>query len=357
MQIIYDNIIFSLQKAGGISVYWIELIKRLSFKKKNSLFLEFKNNNIFRKELVLDTIQEKKVSVKLSRYLPIMKRLPSKSVFHSSYYRTSLQKDIVKIITVYDFTYEYYTVGLAKYLHSWQKNFAIKNADGIICISNSTKNDLFKFLPDLDKKKVKTIYISASEAFHELPKTDSLKFKEIMNKKVILYVGDRRSNYKNFKLAVNVVSKLKEYILVSVGGGKISSDESIIIEGILKNRFFNYLDITSEELNILYNQAFCLLYPSSYEGFGIPILEAMQAGCPVICTNTSSIPEVAGDAAILVDGIENSLYLDAIRKLEQEDFRTLLIDKGFSQARKFTWKQCFDQTFEFYKDTYKRKFN
>lgn len=357
MKIVYDNIIFSLQKAGGISVYWAELIKRLSLKKENILFFEFGNKNIFRKELILDTVQEINLSVKILRYLPIMKRLPSKSIFHSSYYRTSLQKDIVKIVTVYDFTYEHYRGGIARYIHSWQKNFAINNADGVICISHSTKNDLLKFFPNIDKQKIKTIYISAGEEFHKLSEINNLKLKEIVNKKVILYVGDRKSSYKNFKLAVDVVSRLKEYVLVSVGGGKITSAEEAMISSMVGKRFFSYLGITSEELNILYNTSHCLLYPSSYEGFGIPVLEAMRAGCPVVSTNFSSIPEVSGDAGILVDEITEKRFMNEIKKLENDQFRLSCIEKGLIQATKFSWDKCFNETYDFYKEVYNRKFN
>ena len=99
MQIIYDNIIFKLQKAGGISIYWAELIKRIS-KKENVTFYESENENIFRKEINIATKQESSVPFKLLRYLPFMKKLPSKSLFHSSYYRITLQKNVVNITTM-----------------------------------------------------------------------------------------------------------------------------------------------------------------------------------------------------------------------------------------------------------------
>jgi mannosyltransferase len=267
----------------------------------------------------------------------------------------------VKIVTVYDFTYEYYRSGIAKWIHSIQKNFAIKNADGVICISNSTKDDLFKFLPETTKGKVKTIYISAGEEFHKIEDLEKnlkkTKFENLKDKKIILYVGDRKSTYKNFSLAIETVSLLEDYILVSVGAGKITDDEQKLIDEKLEGRFYHFLGISSDELNILYNLSFCLLYPSSYEGFGIPILEAMRAGCPVVSTNFSSIPEVAGDAAILVNDIKIENFIKAVNSLENNSLRDNLIQKGLVQAQRFTWDKCFEETMNFYEEINKRKFD
>lgn len=360
MRLIYENIIYSLQKAGGVSLYWTQLIDRVS-KKSNVVFYEHKNENIFRKKINISTIEETSLSFRLYRYLPFIKKLASKSIFHSSYYRTSLQKDIVKIVTVYDFTYERYKSGLARLIHTLQKKFAIKNADGVICISESTKNDLFKFLPKTTQSKVKTIYISAGEEFYPIKDLKNIiensKFRNLANKKIILYVGDRASAYKNFSLAVDTLSRLPNYILVSIGAGEITNDEQALINKKLSGNFLHYTGIGSDDLNLLYNLSFCLIYPSSYEGFGIPILEAMRAGCPVISTNFSSIPEVAGNAAILVNTINTENFIKSIKLLENLDFRSKLIEAGFIQAKRFSWNKCAEETIDFYKQVSNWKFN
>ncbi|MCT7539699.1 glycosyltransferase family 4 protein [Aliarcobacter cryaerophilus] len=356
MKITYDNIIFSLQKAGGISIYWTELIKRI-VKTKQVEFYEKSNKNIFRKEIDIITKQESDISFKLLRYLPFLKKLPPKTIFHSSYYRVSLQKDIVNITTVHDFTYEYFRSGLAKYIHVWQKGFAIKKSDGIICVSENTKKDLIKFYPMIDESKIKVIYNGVGDEFINLenPKeylTD--EFERLKDKKYILYIGDR-SSYKNFDIAIEVLKKLNNYSLVVVGGQEFSKDE-LENKIDIKDRVFHFRGIGGDKLNTLYNNAFCLLYPSSYEGFGIPISEAMKAGCPVVSTNISSIPEVAGDAGLLVDEIEVENFIDEIKKLEDTKFRSELIQKALEQSKKFSWDKCFEETSNFYQEIWDRNF-
>lgn len=355
IQVCFDNIIFSLQKAGGISVYWAELIKRAS-NKYYAIFFEKPNANIFRNEIYIDTKLESNIFVGVLRYLPFLRRLPDNTIFHSSYYRVSLQRNVINITTVHDFTYEYFRKGLSSKIHHFQKFFAIKMSDGIVCVSNNTKNDLIKFFPFVNKNKIRVIYNGVSDDFHPLSDVKSLlsaEFNELLGKRFVVFVGDR-INYKNFSLVIEALNGLDDFSLVIVGGKPLSQEENILMK-LVKNRVYHYQGISSVSLNILYSASHCLVYPSSYEGFGIPVIEAMKSGCPVVTTNYSSIPEVAGDAGVYIENLSVDDLRKAILSLSNSKKREEVVSLGLIQASKFSWSKCADETFSFYKEIYDRK--
>ncbi|KFZ44015.1 hypothetical protein DS62_10515 [Smithella sp. SC_K08D17] len=357
MNIYLDNIVFNLQEAGGISVYWAELIKRLLKDNKSVQFIESSTgSNIFRQALDIkreDILIESPLPIKVLRYLPLQKSITEFSIFHSSYYRICNQANVFNITTVHDFTYEFYRKGLPKYVHTNQKKQATKKANGIICVSENTKKDLLTFHPCLDDSKITVIYNGVSNDFYPINKahTDNTgeDIKVVLDKRYILYIGSR-DHYKKFDITINVVSELKDYCLVIVGGKDFTKVEMADLEKKLSGRHYHFKGLGNKDLNILYNHAFCLLYPSLYEGFGIPILEAMKAGCPVVATNVSSIPDVCGDAGLMVGKADVKNIIYEIKKLESENFKDHIVQLGFKQAGKFSWDKCYQETIQFYEN-------
>jgi mannosyltransferase len=294
-------------------------------------------------------INESTIPLQIARYLPVLPALEGADIFHSSYYRGPLQCGPKRVITVYDFTYEFFSSGLKRFVHGQQKRMAIRQAHGIICISENTMQDLLRLFPSVSEERVRVIHLGVSASYHpisaDVTVPDYLCW--INDITYVIFVGDRRG-YKNFNVAVQAVSMVKNYHLVIVGGSLFSREEYKLLEQHLSTRYRHVRDMSEESLNFIYNHALCLLYPSSYEGFGLPPLEAMRAGCPVVAMNSSSLYEVCGEAGLLANAPEPDLFVSMMLSLEQTSFRQEMVSKGYKQALKFTWEATCKKTMDFY---------
>lgn len=360
MKVLFDNIIFSLQSIGGVSVVWYEFLSRiLKAPHLERMFLEYADakNNIFREKLSInesDIYELNKRFFIFKRFFDLKIKINSTFLFHSSYYRISSNPQAINITTVHDFTYEYFVKGLKKKIHCWQKHRAIHKSDYILCISESTKKDLLKFMPNVDENKITVIYNGVSEEYR--PLSDS-KFIDYPFKafSYVLFIGSREK-YKNFSLAVEAVSKTNLNLIIV--GGTLSVGEIVFLNKLLGvKKYCHKKGIPNEELNVLYNNAFCLLYPSSYEGFGIPVLEAQKAGCPVIAYNASSIPEIIGKTPLLMNKLSIDEILDKINILQDSSIRKKIIEAGLENAQKYSWDKMFNDIMDLYAKAYQKRIN
>lgn len=342
MQILFDNIIFSLQKAGGISTYWFELTSRTFNDNSNIIFYEGKdnNNNSFNKlkALTRRVILFNEFFLFFNRFLKVnISICRNKFIFHSSYYRINSNINAINVVTVHDFIHELYYSGFRKFLNSYLKKRAINSADAIITVSKNTKFDLLKLYPGISENKIIVIYNGVSDDFYLIDSNSDTS-------NYFLFVGSREY-YKNFDFTVKCVANNSSKDLYIVGGN-LNRNEIDFLNTYLPGRWKLFTYISNEKLNILYNNAYALLYLSSYEGFGIPILEAMKCGCPFIALNASSIPEVAGDAGVLLPKLDFNHFLVALSHIDEN--RSLIIEKGFVQVSKFSWENCFKNTIGLY---------
>ena len=347
MIIIFDNIIFSIQKAGGISVYWTEILNYFIKSNHSIAFFNYTSDNMFSKKINFNkasNLNSRNISLKYERYLnPSPISVNVKTIFHSSYYRVLKGKKIFNIVTVHDFTYEKKMKSFKRFIHIIQKRNALFSAKGIICISHNTKKDLIEIYPKLKNKKITVIYNSYDEEnfFH--------KKGNVFNCNNVVFVGGR-SGYKNFKTAVDAVSLSNELFLNIVGSELDNKEMDYLNLKLGSNRFKVYKYLKTNELNSLFNTSLCLLYLSEYEGFGIPIIESMASGCPVILLNTSSIPEIAGNAGIYVLNDSNSVFNKIIELKDNHKLREDYQKLGFENIKRFSWKDSCKKVEEFYEE-------
>ena len=263
-------------------------------------------------------------------------------IFHSSYYRYCKNCNAKVVTTVHDFTYEYFKSGLTKQIHCRQKYDAVRHSDIIVCISENTKQDLLYFLPDIDQGKIRVIYNGVSEDYHPIEN----RIKEF--ERYVLFVG-ARDGYKNFKF---VVETLKDTPFnLAVCGKPLSLEEQQFIDSTLgHSRYRVFENVDNHELNLIYNSVYCLAYPSSYEGFGIPVLEAQRAGCPVIALNKSSIPEIIGDTPLLMDKLDKSIFIEKLQILTDIHVRDSIIKSGLENSSRFSWNKMASEYLAIYND-------
>ena len=365
IKIVLDNIIYSKEKQGGISNYWYEISAAvLRDRSMRPFFIDQKDaqfNCCWQRLKVFDTqtlVSQQNGSTFLARLSPVNIPIDEPFIYHSSFYRRPVANGhITEITTVHDFTHNYYSPWYKRIAHNNLKYGAINRSRGIICVSNNTLNDLNKFC-DIKGKDVAVIYNGVSDSYFEKRdfNKEDLQFLaslDITDGRFLLFVGSR-AHYKNFDFLLQLLQELPEYKLVVVGSNFSKNEINKLKIKNLLNRAINTNNIENSRLNILYNAAHCLVYPSFYEGFGIPVAEAMKTGCPVLALNRSSITEVAGGAAVLFDDLNLEQFKAGIKKLENEDHRAEARHKGLKRGGRFSWKSCTQQTIDFYKQVYSR---
>jgi glycosyltransferase involved in cell wall biosynthesis len=268
------------------------------------------------------------------------------NIYHPTYYNFYKTNIAKKIFTVYDFTHEKYSEMFRNDHTAQSKKEAFAAADGLICISNSTKKDLLE-LYDLDSScDVAVIHLGYNDL------SDKTDPKAVLpDAPYLLFVGNR-SHYKNFTCLVDAYaasSDLKKDFALACLGPSFSAEENELFKryGIL-DKIHHYAG-GDGLLGTLYKHARAFVYPSLYEGFGLPPLEAMNCGCPVVAGNSSSIPEVTGDAALLFDPASSESLMDALRGVAyDDDRRSAMITAGKERCKLFSWDRCASETYEFY---------
>jgi len=366
MRILYDQQIFSFQDYGGVSRYFYELISRIK-ETKNKVLVEGKfSNNVYLSKLKNNTVNvlpgfnfpyKNILLFYLNRFFG--DRLLDKKDFdllHATYfhpYFLNKLKGKQYIITVYDMVPELFIndfKGLSSRTIKYKKE-TILGAKQIITISENTKKDLIN-LYGVSEDKINVIYLGNSLEGVQLLKIENLP------DKYLLFVGNR-SGYKNFiffiKSITPILRKDTSLFLVCAGGEGFSAEEKALFSKLkIENQVKQIGFKNDNELAYIYKKAFVYILPSLYEGFGMTALEAFSMGCPVVASDTSSIPEVCGEAVVYIKPRNTISIRDGIKKvMDDKKLRKGLIKLGFAQAKKFSWEETIKETLKVYGDTLK----
>jgi glycosyltransferase involved in cell wall biosynthesis len=352
MKILYDGDIYTLQKTGGINRYFANLISRLPTTDTPTLTTcrRPQLNALTHPNLDLryfprpDIPRFRRIGFWVGRqYLRSVVDRQSFDLLHPTYYSLLHNQPIdhysfPMVLTVHDFVHEHFEPD--------HPHIAAKR-QAILCVSENTKKDLLERHPQIKAKITVTPLaseIDASLAYGNEP---------VPTPPYCLYVGSR-FRYKNFDgmltALAQVITRYPDLQLCVVGAPFSKSEQQVIATLGLSQNVQNYGYVDDRQLAKLYRCSLAFVYPSFYEGFGIPPLEAMACGTAVIAANTSSLPEVVGDAGILFDPHSTSALADSLLGLLDRSLeRDRLIAKGTQRVKQFNWDKTAAQTFEVYR--------
>jgi glycosyltransferase involved in cell wall biosynthesis len=259
--------------------------------------------------------------------------------FTSTYYTTPLT--IPSVLMVYDMIPE--LIGFDLHLRPWQeKQIAINFAVNYACISRSTERELERFYPGTSQRAIATYCGIDRDLFWPRDRSDVGRFKAAfgISKPYFLLVGTREGhrNYKNGIVAFQAARRLQDADIELICTGGESQIAPEFLAELPSNASARRLDLTDAELACAYAGAEALIFPSRYEGFGMPIIEAMACGCPVITTTSGAPAEVAGDAAILVAWDDADGLARAMSSIRRPAVRTMYIEKGRNRATGYEWE-------------------
>lgn len=361
MRILYDGLIYSIQTAGGINRYFAKLIGLLprhwtpiltAARRQVISYPEHPRLELHLREMWRWPKPVRSVVKSLQRrHFRRLQGTVQADVLHPTYFGLLSQMDWKActqpvVLNVHDLVHEHFRAEMDPQGKTAEaKRRAIAAATAIICGSEHAKADLLEFYHPPEEKI--TVIPHASDLQPVFPAAQATA-----EPPYFLYVGTRRS-YKNFARLLaalrNVVGRYPDVSLRVVGAPFQPSERAQLAQGRLEGHIRHCGYVTDHELASLYRDSVAFVYPSLYEGFGIPLLEAMSCGSVVVASNRTSIPEVVGDAGILFDPDSTDELTEILTSLlKSPEQRWPLIDKGYRRAQQFSWKRTAEQTMAVY---------
>lgn len=346
MSLIIDGVFFQLAQSG-IARVWKALLPRLVTRLDMPIVLLDRggaNLSIEGIEVVpFPTYKSNKFNAGDSDLLERVCRHYDAKAFMSTYYSTPMETP--SVLLVYDMIPE--VLGFDLSAREWkEKELAISHARRHLCISANTRKDLLALYPELDPNLATVAYCGIDvDTFRgrDAAAVDAFRRKHALNRPYFMFVGSRvqANNYKNASLFFDALSAMPrlDFDVLCIGGER----ERPIVSGAAADARILQLSLSDEDLALAYAGAAALVYPSLYEGFGLPVAEAMSCGCPVICTSAGSLAEVAGDATLRVSGKSKDEMILAMTEVRNPTVRDRLIAAGREQSARFRWEPFADQ--------------
>lgn len=335
--LVIDGNIFGLQVHGGISNYVARLHNEfIKLNQKSDLVLP---RQLIYKGFDSEAIAATAVAHRESLPARIAQYLPASTggddiTFHSAYYRRPRHRVTRYVVTVHDFTYERFRKGPALWIHHRAKSEAIIDADAVICISEATRQDVLEFCPTVNPARLHVIHHGVdTETFWP-----DLAGAPMGMERTVLFVG-QRVDYKRFDLAIKSVS-LESDLRLGFVGPPPSNSETALLDKAIPGRWIYFGRVDDAILRVLYSSAFAFIFPSDYEGFGLPVLEAMACGCPTVTSSDAALREVGGSAALFAAEQEPESYVAALNMLKSSATRLEIGALGSEVAARSQWRDC-----------------
>lgn len=369
MRVLFDSQIFGLQQVGGISRYFSSLVQEMSRMAgvEPRVVAPFHVNEHLER-LPVHLVSGRKVEwgrsskllASLANALPDVLRAHQfkPDIVHKTYYHPSLgpRARVPTIVTVHDMIHERHPNDFraSKWMSRLKAN-AVARADHVICVSQQTRRDLLES-HEIPPSRVSVVYHGYDDLASLLTDESAAAFRLRVfgvDEPYLLYVGSR-AEYKNFHGVIRAYGSSRwlrdRYRLLCFGGGGWSEgDRALLARWQVSDRVHQFGG-PDAELAACYRHAELFVYPSLYEGFGIPPLEAMSLDCPVACSNVSSIPEVVGRAAMSFDpGDPESIGTALESVLSSPAQRAELIERGRQRRQLFSWSRCAQETVQIYR--------
>lgn len=360
MKVLYDYQIFQMQNYGGISRYFAELIKssqKLKLYSADLALLISSNDYLSEPSFTHNTFNlHHKFYKKAYRFSNIINKTHSRyvirnkkyDILHPTFYETYFLPKLSKpfVVAVYDLINEMHPEYFQKNEEMIARKRTLMNsAQRVIAISEHTKQDIIKYYK-IPESKIDVTYLAESLSSIECESVANLP------ERYILFVGNRGGykNFKNFFAAIHpLLSKDKSLNVLCAGGGPFNSEElaSFQSAGLINQVVYQSFK-SNDELKYIYSQALCFVFPSLYEGFGIPLLESFSAQCVACVSYSSSLKEIGGEGALYFDPLSVDDMRACIQKAIELGKNNIYTERALVELKKFSWDNTCRETLKVY---------